>query len=59
MARDCDTERYVASAKEKAIACLSTGVKIQWHCKIHSEGNPQPSAEPSAFSLRDCPLPPH
>ena len=36
--RDCDTELYAASAKEKAIACLSTDVRPLWHGKIHSNG---------------------
>ena len=38
MVRDCDTELYAASAKEKAIACLSMGIKLS-NSKVRSEGN--------------------
>ena len=37
--RDCDTELYAASAKEKAIACLSTDVRPRCNSKIRSDGN--------------------
>ena len=38
MVRDCDTELYAASAKEKAIACLSMGIRFS-NSKVRSEGN--------------------
>ena len=37
--RDCDTELYAASAKEKAIACLSTVARCRRNSKVRSDGN--------------------
>jgi hypothetical protein len=37
--RACDTELYAASAKEKAIACLSTDVRSRCNSKVRSDGN--------------------
>jgi hypothetical protein len=37
--RDCDTEMCAASAKEKAIACLSTDVRPPCNSKERSDGN--------------------
>jgi hypothetical protein len=39
--RDCDTELYAASAKEKAIACLSTDVRRRRDNKVR-DGNADP-----------------
>ena len=39
MVRDCDTDLYAASAKEKAIACLSTVARCRCNSKIRSDGN--------------------
>ena len=38
MARDCDTEPYAASAKEKAIAYLSTEIRPRCISKSHHDG---------------------
>jgi hypothetical protein len=35
----CDTERYAASAKERAIAYLSTPVRPRCNSKVRSDGN--------------------
>jgi hypothetical protein len=37
--RDCDTDLYAASAKEKAIAYLSTVVRCRCNSKLSSDGN--------------------
>jgi hypothetical protein len=37
--RDCDTDLYAASAKEKAIACLSTVARCRCNSKLRSDGN--------------------
>jgi hypothetical protein len=37
--RGCDTERYAASAKERAIAYLSTPVSPRCNSKVRSDGN--------------------
>jgi len=37
--RDCDTELYAANAREKAIACLSTDIRLRCHSKVRSDGN--------------------
>ena len=52
MVRDCDMELYAASAKEKAIACLSMDVRPLCNSKIRSDGNARAPPEPSAFPLR-------
>jgi hypothetical protein len=39
VARDCDTEPYAASAKEKAIAYLSTVVSPRSNSQVRSDGN--------------------
>ena len=36
--RGCDAELYAASAKEKAIACLSTDVRPRCNSKTRSDG---------------------
>src|ERR1700693_4867473 len=36
--RGCDAELYAASAKEKAIACLSTDVRPRCNSKARSDG---------------------
>jgi hypothetical protein len=37
--RDCDTALYAPSAKEKAIACLSTDVRLRCSNNVSSDGN--------------------
>ena len=37
--RDCDTGLYAASAREKAIACLSTDIRLRCNSKVRSDGN--------------------
>jgi hypothetical protein len=37
--RDCDVEMCAASAKEKAIACLSTDIRSRFNSKFRSDGN--------------------
>ena len=39
MVRDCDTALCAASAKEKAIACLSTVARCRCNSKVRSDGN--------------------
>ena len=39
MVRDCGTEPYAASAKERAIACLSMVNKLRCNTKVRSDGN--------------------
>ena len=39
MARGYETASYVASAKEKAIACSSTDAKPRCNSNVSSEGN--------------------
>jgi len=36
--RDCDTGLYAASAREKAIACLSTDIRPRCNSKVRSDG---------------------
>jgi hypothetical protein len=47
--RDCDTEMCAASAKEKAIACLSTDVRPRCNSKVRSDGNAR--AQRSALGI--------
>jgi hypothetical protein len=47
--RDCDTERCAASAKEKAIACLSTDVRPRRNSKVRSDGTAR--AQRSALGI--------
>jgi hypothetical protein len=37
--RDCDTEPYAASAREKAIVCLSTDTRPRCNRNVRSDGN--------------------
>jgi hypothetical protein len=37
--RDCDTELYAASARAKAIACLSTDIRLRCDSKVRSGGD--------------------
>jgi hypothetical protein len=37
--RDCDTGLYAASARERAIACLSTDVRPRCNSEVRSDGN--------------------
>jgi hypothetical protein len=39
--RGCDTELYAASAREKAIVCLSTDTRPRCNSKGPSDGNAQ------------------
>ena len=39
MVRDCDTALCAASAREKAIACLSTDIRPRCNSKVRSDGN--------------------
>jgi hypothetical protein len=38
VARDCDTELCATSAKEKAIAYLSTDIRLRCNSKGHNDG---------------------
>ena len=60
--RDCDTGLYAASAREKAIAYLSTDTRPQCNSKGRSDGNARAQrrilgilAEHPAASHRGCP----
>jgi hypothetical protein len=37
--RGCDMELYAASAREKAIACLSTDIRHRCNSKVRSNGD--------------------
>jgi hypothetical protein len=37
--RDCDTEPYAASAREKVIVCLSTDTRPRCNSNVRSDGN--------------------
>jgi hypothetical protein len=53
--RGCDTERFAASAKERAIAYLSTGVRPRYISKVRSDGNAR-EARGVLAECREVPL---